>query len=254
MKLKHIFVNPKNLLIFTLLLVFVFKIDFPRKFYNLISLNYDQRLNKIYGYCSNYSAGFINDIYNRYDFDQLPEIIKYTGVSGNTLTGISRAIDAGIDDRRKSDHKGKSYVYKYEFNGVSLRKINKRHDIDPREKTFNSYHVKVSTDSTNPSFNTTKSGGGNDVRVTQNIPFEAIDPQITSITPTGTGISARIVVGGSADMVANNIALMLNLADWMVQDEGLIEIRAKAIHHRPLLTQGYDLTLWNCILKFYEQL
>ena len=79
MKLKHIFVNPKNLLIFTLLLVFVFKIDFPRKFYNLISLNYDQRLNKIYGYCSNYSAGFIKDIYNRYKFDRLPQIIKYTG-------------------------------------------------------------------------------------------------------------------------------------------------------------------------------
>ncbi len=79
MKLKRIFVSPKNLLVFTLFLVFVYKIDFPRKLYNLISLNYDQRINKIYGYCSNYSAGFINDIYNRYDFDQLPEIIKYTG-------------------------------------------------------------------------------------------------------------------------------------------------------------------------------
>ena len=63
-----------------------------------------------------------------------------------------------------------------------------------------------------------------------------------------TGISSRIVVGGSADMVANNIALMLNLADWMVQDEGLIEIRAKAIHHRPLLTQGQDLTLWKIVI------
>jgi len=120
------------------------------------------------------------------------EVIKYKGVSGNTLTNITRAIDAGVDDRRKSDHKAKSYVYKYEFNGVSLRKINKRHDIDPREKTFNSYHVKVSTASTEVSFKTTKSGGGNDLRVSQNIPFEAIDPQITSITPTGTNISARI--------------------------------------------------------------
>ena len=52
------------------------------------------------------------------------EVIGYTGVSGNTLTGIDRAIDAGADDRRKSDHKAKAYVYKYEFNGVSLRKIN----------------------------------------------------------------------------------------------------------------------------------
>lgn len=79
MKLKYIFVNSKNLLVFTLFLVFVYKIDLPRKFYNLISLNYDQRINKIYGYCSDYSAGFINDIYNRYKFDQLPQIIKYTG-------------------------------------------------------------------------------------------------------------------------------------------------------------------------------
>ena len=33
----------------------------------------------------------------------------------------------------------------------------------------------------------------------------------------------------SADMVANNIAFMLNLADWMVQDEALINIRSKVL-------------------------
>ncbi len=43
------------------------------------------------------------------------------------------------------------------------------------------------------------------------------------------GASARIVVSGSADMVANNIAFMLNLADWMVQDEDLINIRSKVL-------------------------
>ena len=63
-----------------------------------------------------------------------------------------------------------------------------------------------------------------------------------------TGISSRIVVGGSADMVANNIAFMLNLADWMVQDEELIQIRAKAIHHRPLLVQGQNLTPWKWLI------
>ena len=131
------------------------------------------------------------------------EVIKYTGVSGNTLTDIGRAVDAGTDDRRKSDHKAKAYVYKYEFNGISLRKINKRHDIDPREKTFNSYHIKVSTDSTKPSFITTKSGGGNDVHVSQNIPFEAIDPQITSITPTGTSISSRIKTTSGTSLSGN---------------------------------------------------
>ena len=62
------------------------------------------------------------------------------------------------------------------------------------------------------------------------------------------GISSRIVVGGSADMVANNIAFMLNLADWMVQDEALIKIRAKAIHHRPLLVQGINTMPWKWLV------
>ena len=38
-----------------------------------------------------------------------------------------------------------------------------------------------------------------------------------------------MVVAGSADMVANNIAFMLNLADWMAQDEDLINIRSKVL-------------------------
>lgn len=43
------------------------------------------------------------------------------------------------------------------------------------------------------------------------------------------GTTARLMVAGSADMVANNIAFMLNLADWMVQDEALINIRSKVL-------------------------
>jgi ABC-type uncharacterized transport system involved in gliding motility auxiliary subunit len=37
------------------------------------------------------------------------------------------------------------------------------------------------------------------------------------------------VVAGSADFVANNIATILNLTDWLVQDESLIAIRSKNI-------------------------
>lgn len=41
------------------------------------------------------------------------------------------------------------------------------------------------------------------------------------------GAEARLVVAGSADFVANNIAFMLNQVDWMLQDESLIGIRSK---------------------------
>lgn len=41
------------------------------------------------------------------------------------------------------------------------------------------------------------------------------------------GAPTRLVVAGSADFVANNPAFMLNLVDWLVQDEALIGIRSK---------------------------
>ena len=132
------------------------------------------------------------------------EIIAYTGVSGNNLTGIANDGSRGVDQSLQSNHAANVLVSKYEFNGVSLRKINKDdHDIDPREKTFDSYFVKVSTASTEPAFITTKSGGGGAVHASQNIPFEVIDPQITSLTPTGTNISARIKTTSGTSLSGN---------------------------------------------------
>ena len=104
----------------------------------------------------------------------------------------------------KSNHAANTLVYKYEFNGVSLRKIKKEHDIDSREKTFDSYFIGINTTgTTEPSFITTKSGGGSAVFVSQNIPFEAINPQITSITPSDTNLSARIKTTSGTSLSGN---------------------------------------------------
>lgn len=40
----------------------------------------------------------------------------------------------------------------------------------------------------------------------------------------------RVVVAGSADFIANNITFMVNLVDWMTQDEALIAIRSKTVN------------------------
>ena len=131
------------------------------------------------------------------------EIIQYNTISGNTIT-IDGA-DRGIDSSLKSNHAANTLVYKYEFNGVSLRKINKEHDIDPREKTFDSYFVGINTTGleTEPSFVTTKSGGGSALFVSQNIPFEAINPQITSLTPSDTSLSARVKTTSGTSISGN---------------------------------------------------
>ena len=116
------------------------------------------------------------------------EIISYTGfsTSAKQITIGTRAIDSSL----KTNHSQNDMVYTYQFNEVSLRKINKLHDVDSRERGFNSYYV--SLDDTNKSFSSSKVGGSKNLRVSQNIPFEAIDPRISVINPTGTSVGARI--------------------------------------------------------------
>ena len=130
------------------------------------------------------------------------EIISYNSISGNDITINTRAIDSSL----KSNHAANAFVHKYEFNGVSLRKINGEHDIDPREKTFDSYHVRIVDNS--KSFNVTKSGGGDVLQVSQNVPFEVIDPRISTITPTGTSIASRIKSVSGTSMSGNEASFI----------------------------------------------
>ena len=53
------------------------------------------------------------------------EIIKYTGFSGNTLTGITRQQDSTLSQTYASG----DLVTKHELNGVSLRRINNTHNL-----------------------------------------------------------------------------------------------------------------------------
>ena len=130
------------------------------------------------------------------------EIISYNNISGNDITINTRSIDSSL----KSNHAANALVHKYEFNGVSLRKINGEHDIDPREKTFDSYHVRITDNS--KSFNVTRSGGGDTLQVSQNIPFEVIDPRVSTITPTGTSITSRIKTTSGTSMSGNEASFI----------------------------------------------
>jgi len=116
------------------------------------------------------------------------EIISYESAdsSTNQLTNITRAIDNSL----QSTHDANADVAKYEFSGVSLRKINKTHSIDTRTRTFDNYYVKLSDN--DKMFAFTKTGGGGQVKISQNIPFEAITPKINVITPTGTNVIGRM--------------------------------------------------------------
>ena len=151
------------------------------------------------------------------------EIIKYTGVSGNTLTGVDRS----TWDTSRSSHLKGELVTKQEVGGISLARINKTHYlgdvsasiIDAQKQApigYGHYTIKVNfTAQTSPTaigrstaesfpilyVNDTKSTGGFNIKATQNMPFELISPQVHNITVAGTKVSAqmRTVSGTSLD-------------------------------------------------------
>lgn len=156
------------------------------------------------------------------------EIISYTGVTANSLTGITRAIDQTLS----FSYLEGTPVYKYELNGISLRRINTTHTLQDATTSnpidLDYYTIKIDTSqdgktdslpygqvdrSVGTSFpklyiNETKLTGGTSVNATQNIQYEIANPNIQTSIPNGTNITAsiRTVSGTSVDGLENSFA------------------------------------------------
>ncbi len=143
------------------------------------------------------------------------EIISYTGtVSGALpqLIGITR----GIDGTKSLDYPSGTSIYKYELGSVSLRRINKTHNLidttvnDPIDLDYYTIKIDPSSNGVNRSvgtyypklyLNQEKSCGGSIIKATQNIQYEILTPVIQTLNLVGTNInaSARTVSGTSVD-------------------------------------------------------
>tara|TARA_R110000868_G_scaffold43748_3_gene146836 strand:- start:25282 stop:29172 length:3891 start_codon:yes stop_codon:yes gene_type:complete len=152
------------------------------------------------------------------------EIIKYTGVSGNTLTTLTRAIDG---TQAQSASIG-ILVYKYEFNGVSLRRINKTHNFAEVDTInhpidLNSYYIKIDMDGTdfdgvgigsnrsnNLYFKKTIQTGESGTVLTNNIQYETIVPSVRSITLAKTSLTAKVRTFSGTSIGGNEISFVDN--------------------------------------------
>ena len=157
------------------------------------------------------------------------EIIQYTTIdtNANTLGGISRAFDA----TKLNLHKQNDLVFKYEFNGVSLRRINKTHTISsPIEIDSYYIHLDMSSDGINRTvdnthpklfFNSTKSGGSylytipqtNSLvgpKATQNIAFNLVKPNVQTLIPNSTNIESRIRTFSGTSVSGNEVPYIDN--------------------------------------------
>jgi hypothetical protein len=143
------------------------------------------------------------------------EIVSYSNVSASgVLTIVSGG--RGIDSTIVSTHPINSLMYKYELNGVSLRRINKTHDISDLNIGLDGYYLEIDTSAngngTNRSadgsftgapqlsFTSQQTTGGSGVLATENIQFNALVPTYDILTPGSTtfvNANIRSVTGTS---------------------------------------------------------
>ena len=149
------------------------------------------------------------------------EIIEYSSPSGNQLTIVNRGLDGSVAE----SHEVGEIVQKYEFNGVSLRRINnKTHNISG-PINIDSYNINIDmsasgniakdrsvdfkdTNTSHPalSFNTNNSGGGDNVYATENLLFTGVRPTYDIETPSAnTFVNGRIrTISGTSVGDGNN--------------------------------------------------
>jgi len=148
------------------------------------------------------------------------ELIKYTGVTaGETIIGLTRNFDSAIADNRRTYQVGEA-VMKYEFAGVSLRRINTSQDIADLTSDIDSYYVQYDRSSgpdrssdtvTVPqlSFNTKILGGGNDLYITQNLMYDKITPSFEVYGPgSQVDVSASVRSVTSTSSGGNEVSFI----------------------------------------------
>jgi len=137
------------------------------------------------------------------------EVVKYeSSPSGGTITLTER----GVDGTQALSYGLGTKVFKYEFKGISLRRINKTHNLAEVDRTnhstkLNSYFIKIDTSDTDFEgnaigkdrsttnklfFSETEQTGRTGTFITNNIQYEVLSPKIANIIPASTSLKSRI--------------------------------------------------------------
>jgi hypothetical protein len=147
------------------------------------------------------------------------EIIEYTSVTTGSVGGSI------VRGNNPKNYPSGTLVYKYEINGISLRRINKTHNMnnvsvsDPIN--FDKYNIKIDTSSdgidrsVGTSYpvlyaNETKTTGGYNIMSSQNMPYEIVTPLVHNVTVNGTNIAASLRTVTGKSISGNEIPFLDN--------------------------------------------
>ena len=161
------------------------------------------------------------------------EIIRYESIGSGTLETITR----GQSSTLAIPHSTNTLVYKYEFNGVSLRRINTTHDISDTGLDIDNYYIEIdrtsngvnrNSDNTPAgypqlSFSSEITSGGSKVFASENIQYDAIIPFYDIGTPGAeTSVSAKIRSVSGTSISGNEVSF---------QDLGYEDIQLNSLNN-----------------------
>jgi hypothetical protein len=163
------------------------------------------------------------------------EIIKYESVGSGTLETVTRGQYLTL----ALPYSENIPVYKYEFNGISLARINTIHDVSDVGLDIDNYYIEIdrSSNGLNRSNDNTPAGypqlsfsseitsGGSKVFASENIQYDGIIPFYDITTPTSaTSLSAKIRSVSGTSISGNEISF---------QDFGYEDIQINSLNILP---------------------
>jgi hypothetical protein len=138
------------------------------------------------------------------------EIISYTGINVNSLVINKR----GENESITRDHAVNDLIYKYEVNGISLTRINTKHNMPTdsllkSSKDLDKYHIEfIRSDKPQLSFIEEKTFGGFNCQSTQNYQFNSIVPHFNIIYPENTNVSATLRTISATSCSGNEVSFL----------------------------------------------
>ncbi len=149
------------------------------------------------------------------------EIVRYESIGSGFLGTITRGIDSTIS----VNHDVNSLMYKYELNGVSLRRINTTHNISDLDIGLDGYYLEIdrTTNGVNRNVDGSPTGmpqlqftseanlGGSKVLASENILYSSVVPTYDIITPgSSTSVSAVIRTVSGTSVSGNETSFLDN--------------------------------------------
>jgi hypothetical protein len=166
------------------------------------------------------------------------EIIAYNSVGNGTLT--IAASGRGIDSTIIVPYLINTLVYKYELNGVSLRRINTTHDISDFGIDMDDHYIEIDrtsngtdrsvdgtpTNTPELSFTSEANLGGPKVLSTKNINYSSLVPSYDIVTPGSSTSCTGIIRTTSGTSVSGNETSFLDNGFQPVQLNSLNSLRS----------------------------